>query len=147
VFCCSILKTQWSFTYIGTPVPHRGKNYFLLSKYKPVIDKIFLINKKKIQAHSSVFSCNTYFIFVNLIQWEFSNTYGLRSQRPQSAANIRNIIKQYKNGNNEEIHFKYDVSKQGQAKLDSQRNVKSVKQMVAVKPEKILIFEGNNKER
>ena len=44
------------------------------------------------------------------------------------------------------MHFKYDVSKQGQAKPDSQRNVKSVKQMVAVKPEKVLILEGNNKE-
>jgi hypothetical protein len=44
------------------------------------------------------------------------------------------------------LHFKYDVSKQGQAKPDSQRNVKSVKQMVAVKPEKVLILEGNNKE-
>ena len=44
------------------------------------------------------------------------------------------------------MHFKYDVIKQGQSKPDSQRNVKSVEQMVAVKPEKILILEGNNKE-
>jgi hypothetical protein len=51
-----------------------------------------------------------------------------------------------KNGNNEELHFKNDVRKQDQAKPESQRNIKSVKQMVAVKPEKILILQGNNRE-
>ena len=68
------------------------------------------------------------------------------SQRPHSAANIRSVIKQYKNGNNEELHFKNDVRKQEQAKPDSQRNVKSVKQIIAVKPENFLILQGNNKE-
>jgi hypothetical protein len=66
--------------------------------------------------------------------------YGLYSKGPQSAANIRRTIKQYKGGNIEELHFKNDVRKQEQTKPDSQRNVKSVKRMVAVKPEKKILF-------
>jgi len=56
-------------------------------------------------------------------------------------------VKQYKNVNNEKLHFKNDVRKQEQAKPDRQRNVKSVKRMVAVKPKKKnLVLKGNNKE-
>jgi len=46
----------------------------------------------------------------------------------------RSIIKQYKNGNNEELHFKNDVRKQEQTKLDSKTSVKSAKRKVFVKP-------------
>jgi hypothetical protein len=56
----------------------------------------------------------------------------LYSQRPQCAANVRGIIKQYYNGNNEELDFKNDVREQDQAKPKSQRNVKSVKSIRGV---------------
>jgi len=74
---------------------------------------------------------------VNLILGEFSKTYRLYSQRPHSAANIRSIMKQHKNGNKEELHLKHDVRKQEEAKPDSKRSVKSAKRKFAVKPQRI----------
>jgi hypothetical protein len=46
-------------------------------------------------------------------------------------------FKQFKNGNNEELHFNKDVRKQEQATPDRQRNTKSAEWNVTVKQERI----------